>query len=108
MGLISFVCIAQPMETQYLNRKYQLTKKNRACFVRKIQKVNDTLFTVTDFTKNEKIVMNGSYSLIKPMIENGEFQFFDKKSNILASGHYRNGIMCGEWTFLKAQKYSRL
>jgi len=109
IGLISLTLYSQhEKEIKYLNYKWKTTSEKRAIYIREIVKQNDTLFSVTDFHKNGKVSMKGQYSSIKPMIENGFFEFYDFENYLkISTGHYSNGEMSGDWTFFTNGEISK-
>lgn len=98
--LISTNCFSQEKEIKYFSYKWKPTSEKRAKFVRHIEKINDTIYSVTDYDNKGRLYMKGQYSSINPMIENGFFEFYDFDNfQKVATGYYSKGIMCGEWVF---------
>jgi TonB family protein len=100
IGLISLTAYSQEKEMKYFNYKWKPTSEKKAKYSREILKQNDTLYLVTDYQKNGKLYMKGQYSSIRPMIENGFFEFYDFDNyKKIATGYYTNGEMTGDWNF---------
>jgi TonB family protein len=101
--LISFLCLnvgSQSIDTIFLNSKWEPVKEKRAKYYRIIEKINDTLFQVSEYNFMNVNLMNGKYSSIDPLIENGSFIFLEHNSNkIKAYGKYSDGAMVGDWIY---------
>ncbi len=97
---MSIYSYSQKQEIQYFTNKWEPVTDEKAKFVRHIEKVNDTLYSVIDYDKKGRIYMKGQYFSVKPMVENGFFEFYDFGTSYkTATGFYTQGIMTGDWTF---------
>ena len=94
------IIYSQNTEYKYFTFKYKSTKEKRAKIIRKIEKINDTLYHVTDYDNQENLLMKGEYSSIRPMVENGYFEFYDFFNYAkVATGNYSDGLMVGKWKY---------
>ncbi len=104
-----FVCglsFGQIRTVEYFNSKWEKTKEKKAKIRRVIMMDNDTTFALTDYTKRGKLLMKGKYRSVDPLIENGFFEFYDRKTQLrYASGYYTNGQMTGVWKYYTNNYY---
>jgi hypothetical protein len=96
---------AQILKSKYYDVDWNKSDSQNFDIRRDIYKV-DSIFLIKDFNKKERLLMTGHYSSIDTLVENGLFQFFNKKGLIESEGCYYNGSMIGEWKFY--EKKSKL
>ena len=97
--MISIFGFSQEFKTIYLNKKRQETKENRAKYICKVNRINDTLIKISEYDDEMNLLMTGEYKSINPMVKNGQFIYFDYGIYDKVSGYYSNDTMVNKWFY---------
>ena len=98
--LFRITSFSQTPEKVYLDRNWLATRENKADYTREITKDNDSLYIIKEFAGDNQLLLQGEYSSVSPLTENGKFIFYDPETfKKLASGYYDHGTMAGQWVY---------
>ena len=84
------------VDTVYFNNDWHETSKENASFYRCIKKETD-LYLVTDYYKNNKIQMIGSFTSLTPELYEGYFKYYSEEGILIKEGAYKQNVEEGEW-----------
>lgn len=98
IGLHPILIKAQVIKVEYFEFPMTRTTDQRYDIKREWFK-RDSGFIAKDFNRKSKQLFTGEFSSIDPLVENGQFRFFNKKGLIEAEGNYVDGEMTGQWKF---------
>ena len=99
--LFNKICFSQ--ETDYIelftSEWVQTSKLKNVKYLQNVIAINDSIFEVKTFNSQGKLLMDGTFSSLKPLIPNGKFAFhgINNKYND-CYGTYAHGELVGTWT----------
>lgn len=102
--LLSKLGYAQEIEfiRFYTDQWEQTTKLKKAFYIQDVKLIEGNLNEVKVFDLHGRLLMQGQFSNLQPLIPNGRFEFYgidDKYDR--CSGNYLNGEIIGEWSIYK-------
>lgn len=96
LGIIPNITLAQLIQTKYYNLEWMKALESSYDYKREIYQT-EAGYQIKDFNDKGKIQMIGHYASIDTLVENGHFQFFNRKGIMTAEGEYTIGVMSGIW-----------
>ncbi len=97
IGLLAFFKInAQDTSFVYFDNEMNATSIRKARIIRKIVK-KDSNYLIIENTNKGVFILEGYFSSISPLIENGIVKYYNKKGEVTVIGEYANGKISGIW-----------
>lgn len=83
----------------FYDKNWESTNKlGKTAFIRNVQTINDSCHTVKVYNKKGRLLMQGQFSSLVPLIPNGSFEFHQFSGTYtISKGQYRNGQISGKW-----------
>lgn len=101
---ISISVKSQDTTTVYFNKKWKITKKEKAQYIQEEIKLDSNRYVIRKMTVNRRPVSICHYKSINPTIEHGIVNYFDENGKIAISGSYNEGYMDGLWYIYNQSK----
>jgi len=101
---------AQDTTTIYFNKRWKITKPEKAQFIQYEIRNDIDKYVVIKMTCDKIPISIINYKSLTPAIEHGKVQYFDSNGKLTISGFYENGYMDSIWYILEDgyEKYDTL